>query len=92
MGLPSADNNWDFWTLLQEALHQVTIVISYRGIANLADAEAAAVAAANRECHGRDLLNAIEARAFPRWMLFSQVMTKAQAKVHKHNPFDRTKA
>ena len=31
-GLRSADNNWDFWTLLPEALHQVTIVVSERGI------------------------------------------------------------
>jgi len=31
-GLRSADNNWDFWTLLPEALHQVTIVMSERGI------------------------------------------------------------
>ncbi len=28
----SADNNWDFWTNLPEALHQVTIVMSDRGI------------------------------------------------------------
>jgi catalase len=31
-GMRSADNNWDFWTLLPEALHQVTIVMSERGI------------------------------------------------------------
>ena len=31
-GLRSATNNWDFWTLLPEALHQVTIVMSDRGI------------------------------------------------------------
>jgi catalase len=31
-GLRSADNNWDFWSLLPEALHQVTIVMSDRGI------------------------------------------------------------
>ena len=31
-GLRSADNNWDFWTLLPEALHQVTIGMSERGI------------------------------------------------------------
>src|SRR5882757_3933016 len=31
-GLRSANNNWDFWTLLPEALHQVTIVMSDRGI------------------------------------------------------------
>jgi len=26
------DNNWDFWSLLRKALHQVTIVMSDRGI------------------------------------------------------------
>lgn len=31
-GLRSAQNNWDFWSLLPEALHQVTIVMSNRGI------------------------------------------------------------
>ena len=31
-GLRSADNNWDFWSLLPEALHQVTIIMSERGI------------------------------------------------------------
>ncbi|MGI6004658.1 MAG: catalase [Christensenellales bacterium] len=28
----SAQNNWDFWSMLPEALHQVTIVMSDRGI------------------------------------------------------------
>ena len=28
----SANNNWDFWTLLPEALHQITITMSPRGI------------------------------------------------------------
>ncbi len=28
----SPNNNWDFWTLLPEALHQVTITMSNRGI------------------------------------------------------------
>ena len=31
-GIRSAQNNWDFWTMLPEALHQVTIVMSDRGI------------------------------------------------------------
>jgi catalase len=31
-GLRSAENNWDFWTQLPEALHQVTIVMSDRGL------------------------------------------------------------
>jgi catalase len=31
-GMRSAENNWDFWSLLPEALHQVTIIMSERGI------------------------------------------------------------
>lgn len=31
-GLRSAQNNWDFWTLLPEALHQVTYVMGDRGL------------------------------------------------------------
>ncbi|WP_345797625.1 catalase [Castellaniella sp. MT123] len=31
-GLRSAQNNWEFWTGLPEALHQITIVMSDRGI------------------------------------------------------------
>lgn len=127
-GLRSADSNWDFWTLLPEALHQVTIVMSERGIpaslrhihgfgshtysmvnaanervwvkfhwrsqqgiANLTDAEAAAIVANDRENHGRDLLAAIDGGNFPKWTLFIQVMTEDQARGHRHNPFDVTK-
>jgi catalase len=127
-GLRSADNNWDFWTLLPEALHQVTITMSDRGIPksfrhmhgygshtfsminaaneriwvkfhfrtqqgiqNLTDAEAEALVAKDRESNGRDLLNAIDSGDFPRWTLFIQVMMDAQARTHKHNPFDLTK-
>src|ERR1700761_7792478 len=127
-GLRSAESNWDFWTQLPEALHQVTIVMSDRGIPksfrhmhgfgshtfsminaekkrswvkfhfrtqqgieNLTDEAAAAVVANDRESNGRDLLQAIERRDFPRWTLFIQVMTEEQAKTHKHSPFDLTK-
>src|SRR6478672_1488836 len=127
-GLRSADNNWDFWTLVPEALHQATITMSDRGIPksfrhmhlfgshtfsminagnervwvkfhfrtqqgiqNLTDEEAAALIGKDRESHGRDLFNAIQAGDFPRWTLFIQVMTEAQAKTHRHNPFDLTK-
>jgi hypothetical protein len=31
-GLRTANNNWDWWSLLPEALHQVTIVMSDCGI------------------------------------------------------------
>ncbi|UQD70669.1 catalase [Bradyrhizobium japonicum] len=127
-GLRSADNNWDFWSLLPEALHQVTIVMSDRGIpksfrhmhgfgshtfsminaanervwvkfhfrtqqgiANLTDTEATDLVGQDRESHGRDLFEAIERGDFPRWTLFIQVMTEAQAKAFRFNPFDLTK-
>src|SRR5437868_8117991 len=124
----SATNNWDFWTLLPEALHQVTIVMSDRGIPksfrhmhgfgshaysfvnaaderiwvkfhfrtqqgiqNLTDAEAEALVGKDRESNQRDLFESIEAGNFPRWTLFIQVMTDAQAKAFPFNPFDLTK-
>jgi catalase len=127
-GLRSAESNWDFWTLLPEALHQITIVMSDRGIPrsyrhmhgfgshtysminaenqrvwvkfhfrtqqgiiNLSDEEAAAVIGADRESHGRDLLEAIDSGEFPSWLLCIQVMTEDQARKHGHNPFDLTK-
>jgi len=31
-GMRSAQNNWDFWTLLPETFHQTTVVMSDRGI------------------------------------------------------------
>jgi catalase len=127
-GMRSAENNWDFWTLLPEALHQVTIVMSERGIPrsfrhmhgfgshtysfinanneriwvkfhfrtqqgieNLTDAEAEALVGKDRETHQRDLFGSIEAGHFPRWTLFIQVMSDAQAKAFPFNPFDLTK-
>ncbi|XXY78398.1 catalase [Sorangium sp. So ce327] len=127
-GMRSADNNWDFWTSLPEALHQVTIVMSDRGIPrsyramhgfgshtfsminaanervwvkfhfisqqgidNLTDAEAEAVVGRDRESHQRDLFESLEAGRFPRWKLCIQVMSEAQARTHRHNPFDLTK-
>lgn len=127
-GLRSPESNWDFWTLLPEALHQITIVMSERGIPrtfrhmhgfgshtysflndanertwvkfhfrtqqgieNLTDAEAEALIAKDRETHQRDLYDSIEAGLFPRWTLFVQVMTDAQARAFRFNPFDLTK-
>jgi catalase len=127
-GMRNADSNWDFWSLLPEALHQVTIVMSERGIPrsfrhmhgfgshtysfinadhertwvkfhyrteqgvrNLTDAEAAALIGKDRETHQRDLYDSIERGDFPRWTLFIQVMSDAQAKAMPFNPFDLTK-
>ncbi|MDP1832945.1 MAG: catalase [Geothrix sp.] len=126
--LRSAKNNWDFWTALPEALHQITITMSDRGlpasyrhmhgfgshtfsfinaknertwvkfhfvcqqgIKNLTDAEAEAIVAKDRESHQRDLFEAIERGDFPKWKLFIQVMTEAEARAFPINPFDLTK-
>lgn len=126
--LRNAQTNWDFWSSLPEALHQVTVVMSDRGIPasyrhmhgfgshtfsfinqdnvrcwvkfhfktqqgikNLSDSEAAAVVANDRESHGRDLFEAIDKKDFPRWIMYIQVMTEAQADNYKENPFDVTK-
>ena len=124
----SAQNNWDFWTMLPEALHQITIVMSDRGIPdgyrhmhgfgshtyslfnaknervwvkfhlktqqgikNLSEAEAEAIIAKNRESAQHDLFGAIERGDFPRWTMCLQIMTEAQARQHRDNPFDITK-
>jgi catalase len=120
--------NWDFWTMLPEALHQVTIVMSdrglpdgyrhmhgfgshtyslisadgvrhwikfhfrtHQGIKNLTDAEAEAIVGKDRESAQRDLFEAIERGAFPRWTMQIQIMMEAQARNHRENPFDITK-
>src|SRR5260370_301647 len=64
---------------------------SQQGIQNLTDAEAEALVGKDRESHQRDLYGNIEAGDFPRWTLFIQVMTDAQAKAFPFNPFDLTK-
>jgi len=126
--LRSAQNNWDFWTMLPEALHQVTIVMSDRGlpdgyrhmhgfgshtyslfndknervwvkfhlktqqgIKNLTNEEAQAIVAKDRESAQRDLYEAIGRGDYPRWTVYIQVMTEAQAQTHRDNPFDITK-
>jgi catalase len=82
------------FSMINAANERVWVKFHFRSqqeIENLTDAEAEAVVAKDRESHGRDLLEAIEAGDFPRWTLFIQVMTEAQAKMHRHNPFDLTK-
>jgi len=50
--LRSAKNNWDFWTSLPEALHQVTITMSDRGMAESCGS-VASVAADPDGCDGQ---------------------------------------
>ena len=62
-----------------------------QGIENLTDEEAKALIGKDRKTHQRDLLDSIERGDFPRWTLFVQIMTDAQAKAFPFNPFDLTK-
>lgn len=126
--LRSARNNWDFWTSLPEALHQVTIVMSERGIPRsyrhmhgfgshtfslisadnqrhwvkfhfrtqqgiecLTNEESTTLIGQDRESNQVDLYDSIENKDFPKWTLFIQVMTEAQANASEFNPFDLTK-
>ena len=64
--LRSAKNNWDFWTSLPEALHQVTITMSARGIP-----------ASYRHMHGFgshtfSMVNAANERVWVKFHLISQ--------------------
>ena len=62
-----------------------------QGIKNLAAAEAQRLAGADPDHAQRDLFNAIAAGDFPRWQVFVQVMTEAEAAALAFNPFDLTK-
>jgi catalase len=64
---------------------------SMQGIRNLANAEAAATIAADRESAQRDLFEAIEAGEFPRWRVCVQIMSELEADRTPYDPFDLTK-
>lgn len=62
-----------------------------RSIAWLTDQEAQVLVGQDRESSQRDLFEAIKRGDFPRWTMSVQVMTEAQAKSFRFNPFDLTK-
>ncbi len=64
---------------------------SRQGIKNLTDAEAEAIIDKDRESHQRDLYEAIERGEFPKWTLYVQIMSEAEASKVPYNPFDLTK-
>jgi catalase len=64
---------------------------SQQGIATLTNAEAAAIVGKDREASQRDLFENIQAGNFPRWKMCVQIMTEADAKTYRFNPFDITK-
>lgn len=62
-----------------------------QGIENFTNAEAEAIVGEDREHSQRDLFEHIEKGDFPRWTMYVQIMTEAEAKTYKVNPFDLTK-
>jgi catalase len=123
--LPNAANAYEFWANHPQAMHQVTILMSDRGIPlsyrhingysshtlsfwnakgerywvkwhfktnqgikTLTNAEAAAMPPFGAQ---QDLVESINQGDFPSWTVKVQIMTEAQARTYKVNPFDLTK-
>ena len=62
-----------------------------QGIKNLPPAKAQELAGSDPDHSQRDLFEAIERKEFPKWTMYIQVMTEAEANQSKVNPFDVTK-
>ncbi len=62
-----------------------------QGIECLTDQAAAGLVGGDRESHQRDLYDSIERGDFPKWKVYIQVMTEADAERAPFNPFDLTK-
>lgn len=62
-----------------------------QGIQSFTNDEATALKGNDPDYAQRDLVNAIENRDFPKYALKIQIMSLAQAKTFKFNPFDLTK-
>jgi catalase len=62
-----------------------------QGIQNFTDAEAAQMKATDPDYAQRDLLQSIEQGNYPKWTMYVQIMSEAQAKTFRWNPFDLTK-
>ena len=65
--------------------------ISMQGIKNFNEKEANEMKGIDLDQAQRDLVESIEKKDFPKWALKIQIMTDAQAKTFKWNPFDLTK-
>lgn len=62
-----------------------------QGIKNFTNEEANHMKAVDMDFSQRDLVEAIDRGDFPKWNVKVQIMTEAEAKTYKYNPFDLTK-
>jgi catalase len=82
------------YSLLNVAGERVWTKFHFRteqGVLNMTDEEAGQVIGSDRESHQRDLFESIERGDYPRWKVYVQIMTEAQAETFRWNPFDLTK-
>jgi catalase len=64
---------------------------SLQGIKNFSPEEAAKMRGEDPDHAQRDLVEAIDRGEFPRWAMKVQIMSEAEAKTYRWNPFDLTK-
>jgi catalase len=62
-----------------------------QGMDFFTNAEAAEMAGKDADYHRRDLFEAIAGRDYPSWTLSVQIMSYANARTYRFNPFDLTK-
>jgi catalase len=84
-------HTYSFWNEAGERFWVKFHFRTQQGIANLTDAEAAALVGGDRESHQRDLYEAIERGDFPKWKMYVQIMPEADAETYRFHPFDLTK-
>ncbi|CAL1710212.1 unnamed protein product [Somion occarium] len=66
-------------------------VESMQGIRNFTNAEGTEMQGTNPDFSAQDLFESIEAKKFPGWTMYAQVLTPAQAEKFKYNVLDLTK-
>jgi catalase len=82
------------FSMVNEASETVWVKFHFKsgqGIKNFTNEEAAEMKGKDLDFAQRDLVEAIDNKDFPTWLLQIQVMTDAQAKSFSFNPFDLTK-
>jgi len=82
------------YSFLNEANERVWVKFHFRteqGIENMTEEESANMIGQDRESHQRDLFESVDRGDFPRWKVYVQIMTQAEADGFRWNPFDLTK-
>lgn len=82
------------YSMINEANERVWVKFHFKtkqGIKNFNHEDAKLMKGENPDFAQEDLIKALENKEFPTWTMYIQVMTDAQAKDFRWNPFDLTK-